>query len=109
MTVPNLHKIESDLKNLGRNFDEMRSETRSYRESQMKILTELARHTERLAKICELNEMRDASVSALSARIRDAENEVSALRTRLWRVVCVVAFLSASGGVGVAQLLAVSV
>ncbi len=105
MTSPNLHKIESDLKNLGRNFDEMRSETRSYRESQMKILTELARHTERLAKICELNEMRDASVSALSAKIAAVENEVSTLRTRLWRVVCVVAFLSSSAGVGVAQLL----
>ena len=108
MAQPNLYKIESDLKNLGRNLDEMRVEARRREEVQTGILKELSAQTERLAKIMEKTQEQDKRMEFFFRQLSGAKQEISgeldALNAKLWKISGVAAFLAGSAGFAVEKL-----
>lgn len=108
MAQPNLYKIESDLKNLGRNLDEMRVEARRREEVQTGILKELSAQTERLAKIMEKTQEQDKRMEfffkQLSGARRELSGELDALNAKFWKISGVAAFLAGSAGFAAEKL-----
>lgn len=107
--APNLYKIESDLKNLGRNLDEMRVEARRREEVQTEILKELSGQTERLAKIIEKTQEQDKRLEfffrQLDGARRELAEEISSLNAKLWKISGAAAFLAGAAGCAIEKII----